>query len=106
MKKAWVVTVNMGYGHQRVTLEFVETKEREMREAAARLDFELATTLRDEIRLLQKRKPKDKKSRLWTGFSLIFRRVYPLESNRLKISACGRIQNTRDEKILTGLIFH
>lgn len=40
----------------RALREFVESKEREMREAAARLDFELAAILRDEIHVLRKGK--------------------------------------------------
>lgn len=43
---------------QRAIREFVKTKEREMREAAAHLDFELAAILRDEINLLRKGKPR------------------------------------------------
>ncbi|MEK7465421.1 MAG: excinuclease ABC subunit UvrB [Patescibacteria group bacterium] len=38
--------------------DLLKIKEREMRDAAARLDFELAAILRDEINLLRKGKPK------------------------------------------------
>ena len=34
--------------------QLIKEKEREMKEAAKRLDFELAALLRDELRLLQK----------------------------------------------------
>jgi excinuclease ABC subunit B len=37
-------------------LELIKIKEKEMKEAAGRLDFELAAILRDEIKLLYKQK--------------------------------------------------
>jgi len=41
--------------------ELIKSKDKEMKEAARRLDFELATILRDEIRLLTKKSIEKKK---------------------------------------------